>query len=165
MTLFTWLKRMGKLGLLSGSTSRTHSVPCIKLVSRWHSNLRWAIGLFMYQSLDAVDGWVDTFAPVYISAYPTVGNRHGEREWQVLWEKCLIMVCVRVSWRASIFTFFFHRLRRTQHYSMLAALQVAFLVLSFVLFSLRSFLRRVRLILAARGGLLHRKLPPLPISI
>lgn len=107
MTLFTWLKRMGKLGLLSGSTSRTHSVPCIKLVSRWHSNLRWAIGLFMYQSLDAVDGWVDTFAPVYISAYPTVGNRHGEREWQVLWEKCLIMVCVRVSWRASIFTFFF----------------------------------------------------------
>lgn len=60
---------------------------------------------------------------------------------------------------------FFHRLRRTQHYSMLPALQVAFLVLSFVLFSLRSFLRRVRSILAARGGLLHRKLPPLPISI
>lgn len=62
-------------------------------------------------------------------------------------------------------TFFFHRLRRTQHYSMLPAFQVAFLVLSFVLFSSRSFLRRVRSILAARGGLLHRKLPPLPISI
>lgn len=54
-------------------------------------------------------------------------------------------------------TLFFHRLRRTQHYSTLSALQVAYLTSSFVLFSLRSFLRRAHSILAVRGGLLHRK--------
>jgi len=51
----------------------------------------------MYQSLDAVDGWVDTFALVYINAYQSAGSRHEEREWPVLWERCLIMVCVRIS--------------------------------------------------------------------
>ena len=68
-----------------------------RLLSMEHTHevgFSWAAGLFMYQSLDAIDGYarfdhVNTSLPLILLP---IASKLDERGWLGLSERCLIMV-------------------------------------------------------------------------
>ena len=56
--------------------------------------LSWAVGLFLYQTLDAIDGYVFATSSKKLEndGCPSEGNKPEGLEWQALWGKCLTMV-------------------------------------------------------------------------
>jgi hypothetical protein len=58
----------------------------------------WGIGLFAYQSMDAIDGLVDSSSSgqqegrlIDFLLYASTASRLDERAWLDLWERCLTM--------------------------------------------------------------------------
>jgi hypothetical protein len=55
----------------------------------------WGIGLFLYQSFDAVDGCVlASFKLTHCNVIFCSENRPAEQAWLARWVNCLIMVCL-----------------------------------------------------------------------
>src|SRR5271154_3612790 len=65
---------------------QVNTTNCTLIVDR-----RWAAGLFLYQSFDAIDGYACVPRHLFV-AHPSIGNMLGERAWQGLLERCSTMV-------------------------------------------------------------------------